>query len=345
MNDGYKTATLSMIAKAAGVSIATASRVLNRNDAVIPISARTKESVLKTARQMGYLPSMAARALRSGSTKTVGVLGESAEFFARLGDPSNRHPSFVGEIMRGLFKAATGRGYNLMMLTGAAGRTGSEMELLASFGMVDGLLVLNRDLAADDIAAHALKAYPKPLVYVLDYRDDEGSIVAPDDFEGGMLATSELLSRGHTRIAFVSWPYFGDIFSRRKAGWEFALRQAGLNPNDMLDVPDIRAIEPQLIRQSGFTAALCANGPCADELVSKCRQAAITIPQQMEIIGFFHESAVATQDPYFANVLSPLSEIVSFAVNQLVDVIEGKSVGQKKLFPYRLQHGETCAAK
>ena len=62
MNDGYKTATLSMIAKAAGVSIATASRVLNRNDAVIPISARTKESVLKTARQMGYLPSMAARA-------------------------------------------------------------------------------------------------------------------------------------------------------------------------------------------------------------------------------------------------------------------------------------------
>ena len=166
VNGAYKTATLSMIAKAAGVSIATASRVLNRNDAVIPISARTKENVLKTARATGLLPSMAARALRWVRQKQL-VCWDNRPISSRLGDPSNRYPSFVGEIMGGLFKASTARSYNLMMLTGAAGRTGSEMELLASFGMVDGMLVLNRDLAADDMVAHALESYPKPLAYVL----------------------------------------------------------------------------------------------------------------------------------------------------------------------------------
>ena len=88
-----------------------------------------------------------------------------------------------------------------------------------------------------------------------------------------------------------------------------------------------------------------ANAPCADEFASKCKQAELAIPRQMEIIGFFHESVAAAADSYFANVLSPLSEIVSFAVDQLINVIENKSSGQKTLFPYRLQHGETYPAK
>ena len=346
MSADNKAATLSAIANAAGVSISTASRVLNRNDDVIPISATTKEKVRKAARELGYLPSMAARALRSGMTKTIGVLGTSPEFFVQEGDSSNQHVSFVSEIMRGLFNASIARGYNLMMLTGAAARTGTEMELLASFGMADGLLVLNRDLGAEDMCTHTLKAYHKPLVYALDYQDDDAVIVAPDDFEGARLATKTLLERGHKKVAFVEWPIFKDIFSRRKAGWEFALKEAGVNPAEMLHVPDVRAMAHGLIRQSNCTAALCANVPCADEFLLKCSQAEVSIPQQMEIIGFYHESGGGPKETYFADVLSPLSDMIAFGVNQLVDWIEGKELSQKKkLFSYRLQYGETCPAR
>ena len=68
-----KRSTLTEVAKAAGVSVSTASRVLNQTDKIIPISPKTKEKVLGVARELGYMPSMAPHALRSGSTRTISL--------------------------------------------------------------------------------------------------------------------------------------------------------------------------------------------------------------------------------------------------------------------------------
>ena len=191
MTNPNKRATLTSVAQAAGVSVSTASRVLNQNDKTIPISQKTKDKVLGVARELGYMPSMAARALRSGSTKTIGVLGSSPTFFLREGDLSNQHVSFVNEIMRGLINSTVERGYNLTLLTGAELKNVTEMELLGSFGMVDGMIVLNRDLSAEDLLTHTLSSYPKPLVYALDYQDDDEFVTAADDLAGGELATTQ----------------------------------------------------------------------------------------------------------------------------------------------------------
>ena len=367
MSTENKNVTLTNIAKTAGVSVSTASRVLNQNDKIIPISPKTKEKVLRVAREMGYMPSMAARALRSGSTKTIGVLGTSPKSFIREGDPSDQHVSFVNEILRGLINSTVDRGYNLTLLTGTEQQNVTEMELLAGFGMVDGMLVLNRDLSADDICANTLHFYPKPLVYALDYQDDDEIITAPDDIQGGLLATRILLERGHQKIAFISAPLFKDIFQRRKAGWESALKEKGLDLKEQLFVPDVSALDIQDIRSAGCTAAVCANVPSAEIFDDLCIRAGINVPGQMEIIGFFHETGSQTgwcpgcrtetvsqanggnprsNPPRFANVLSPLATIIANGVHRLIDRIEGRELTEKKkVFPFRLQYGQSCPEK
>ena len=360
MNDQNKKATLTCVAKAAGVSVSTASRVLNQNDKTIPISQKTKDKVLGVARELGYMPSMAARALRSGSTKTIGVLGSSPTFFLREGDLSDQHVSFVNEIMRGLINSTVERGYNLTLLTGAELKNVTEMDLLASFGMVDGMIVLNRDLSAEDLLAHTLDRYPKPLVYALDYQDDDEFVTAADDIAGGALATKTLLERGHKKIAFVSAPMFEDIFGRRRAGWEKALRAAGINPDDQLIVDDVSKLNVASFMASGSTAAVCANMPCAEEFGALLQAAGIDVPKQIELIAFYHETDVQTgwctncktetvpssassNLPRYASVVMPLADMIGDGIHRLIDRIEGKEdVQLKKLFPCRMQYGHSC---
>ena len=360
MNDQNRRATLSSVAKAAGVSVSTASRVLNQNDKTIPISQKTKDKVLGVAREIGYMPSMAARALRSGSTKTIGVLGSSPTFFLREGDAADQHVSFVNEIMRGLINSTVERGYNLTLLTGAELKNVTEMELLASFGMVDGMIVLNRDLSAEDLLAHTLDRYPKPLIYALDYQDDDEFVTAAADLAGGELATRTLLERGHTKIAFIATSEFQDIFGRRRAGWEKALRAAGLNPAEQLIVDDVPAHNAADFMASGSTAAVCANMPCAEEFGALLQAAGIDVPKQIELIAFYHETDIHTgwctscstetvpshaspNLPRYASVVMPLAEMIGDGIRRLIDRIEGKEdVELKKLFLYRMQYGHSC---
>jgi LacI family transcriptional regulator len=360
MTDPNKKATLTSVAKAAGVSVSTASRVLNQSDKTIPISQKTKDKVLGVARELGYMPSMAARALRSGSTKTIGVLGSSPTFFLREGDLSDQHVSFVNEIMRGLINSTVERGYNVTLLTGAELKNVTEMDLLASFGMADGMIVLNRDLSAEDLLVHTLDRYPKPLIYALDYQDDDEFVTAADDLAGGELATRTLLERGHTQIAFVAAPMFQDIFGRRRAGWEKALRAAGLNPAEQLVVDDVPALTASDFMASGSTAAVCANMPCAEEFGALLAAGGVSVPDQVELITFYHETDVQTgwstncktetvpssaspNLPRHASVVMPLADMIGDGIQRLIDRIEGKEdVQLKKLFPWRMQYGHSC---
>jgi LacI family transcriptional regulator len=344
--------TLMAVARAAGVSISTASRVLNRSEVAVPISEKTRQAVLEAAQTLGYAPSLAARALRSGSTRTLGVLGTSPEFFQIRTAHSRSHGSFVGEILTGLFDAATTRGYNLTFLTGIESRSGSEMDVLAGFGLSDGLLVLNRDLGAEDLCASALRLYARPMVCLLDYREGDRHVAAPDDFGGGKLATRELIRRGHRRIAFVRDRGFDDIFGRRHAGWAEALAGGGLPAPPV--VGDVSSLSPDELRALDCTAAVCANRPCAEKFAAVCEAAGIRIPGEMEILDFFHSApdphgAGGTPDPVaaeFAGVDSPLAHIVASGTGLLVDLIEGHPPATPhQLFPFTLRHGRTCPAR
>src|SRR5512135_3641416 len=122
--------SLKDVAKEAGVSISTASRVLNKADTPVAISEATKARVLEVARRVGYVPSAAARALRRGSTRTIGVLSDSpADFLRAVGQGA-----FAAEMMRGLMTAALCERLHLLLLTGMAEESGTYNSRVAELG-------------------------------------------------------------------------------------------------------------------------------------------------------------------------------------------------------------------
>ncbi len=346
----HKAVTLRHVARRAGVSESTASRVLNRSEVVVPISERTRSAVLEAARELGYAPSIAARALRLGASRCIGVLGTSPEFF-RLGHGSApAHAEFLGAILSGLLDATVRHGYNITLLTGLEKRDASEMDLLATFGMADGLLVLNRDLSADAVCTSALDLYARPKVHILDYRDADTFVRAPDDVQGGALAMQTLLERGHQRVALVMTPHFFDIFSRRKAGALQALEHATKGADALVVVNDVAKLTPSMLRKLRVTAAICVNLPCAEQFAAVCAAAKIKIPGDIEVITFASigpgPEASRPEQPEFAAVVAPLSKIVSSGVDLLVDLLAGKHrIKQRKLFPYIYRAGKSCAAQ
>lgn len=346
--------TLAHVASRAGVSISTASRVLNRSEVAIPISKATREKVLEVAGEMGYTPSVAARALRSGQTRTIGILGTSPDFFRlRKGMPAV-HSTFVCEILFGMLDAAVGTGYNVTLLTGKGESDLSEMELLSKIGMVDGLVVLNRDLSRDPMTANALLHFRKPLVYLLDYQSDDALVVAPDDVGGGGLATRKLLEQGHRRIAFVEMPFFHDIFDRRLEGCRRAVAEATVDGGaEIVVVNDAEQLSVEELRDQECTAAVCANPECADHVVRVCGKSGWELPRDFELVTFSHDlgerSALAgmTDAPLmqFASVNAPLADIAGAGVRLLVERIENKTTESTvKLFPYRFHPGTTSRA-
>jgi hypothetical protein len=225
---------------------------------------------------------------------------------------------------------------------------------------VDGMIVLNRDLSAEDLLANTLDSYPKPLVYALDYQDDDEFVTAPDDVAGGELAARTLLERGHKKIAFIAEARYQDIFSRRKAGWETALCAAGITPAADWVFEDVSRLRADAFAASGCTAAVCSNMPCAEEFGARLDAGGISVPDRVEVIGFYHQTAVQTGWcagcgtetlpldavpglPRYASVVMPLADLIADGVYRLIDRIEGSGdVPLKKLFPFKMQYGHSC---
>ncbi len=317
--------TIQAVADQAGVSVSTASRALNRVNTRLPISPSTRQRVDDAARRLGYVPSGAARAMRTGRTRTLGVFGTSSNFFAQV------RAAFAAQIMAGLFAAAGRRGYHVTLLTGFE-QDDDPSGIMADLGMTDGLLVINRDIQADPRLANALGRWPRPVVYALDHPEAAGVYAtAPDDRQGGRLAADALLAAGHRRIAFVSRPYFAGIFDRRRGGYADALADAGLDVDPRLDlIADDRLA--QRLAESGATAAVCANEGIADQTAGVAAEHGIGL----DVIAFSFDGAANPKG--LAQVTHPLAEVIGSAADVLIDLIEGKQPRRKRrIFPYRYE--------
>lgn len=307
---------LQQVAQVAGVSVSTASRVLNKTATPIDISAATVAKVQAAARTLGYRPSPVARALRTGKSRTIGVWGTGPQFFL------SHTSAFHSQAMRGILLAAVEGGYHVTLLTGLETTP-------PDVGLCDGLLVINRDLDPD--APDGLAALGVPAVYALSAPTDTATFAClPDDEAGGYEATAYLLACGHRRIAFVRRAYFKGIFDRREAGWRSALEEAGIRPDEQQSA-DVDA--PDTVDKLSATAAVCANTPIA--------RALHRLRPDIEIVKFSVETAhseEAEPSDGFAAVTYPLSEVAAAAVRLLLARLEGTKTDAKRvLFSYTLR--------
>src|ERR687898_2673053 len=208
-----RAATLSDVARLAGVSIATASKAINGRDEVAPA---TRRRVLEAAEEIAFTPNQLARSLLGGRTGTVGLLTSDLE------------GRFVIPILMGA-EDAFGAGQVNVFLCDARGDAIREQHHLKALlnRRVDGIIVVGRQT---DPRPSLCQELPVPVVYAYAPSDDPRDLsLTPDNYAGGRLAVEHLLACGRTRIAHITGDPSYAAAQDRLAGARAGLEAAGLS--------------------------------------------------------------------------------------------------------------------
>ena len=272
--------TIARVAALAGVGVGTVSRVLNDSGAVSP---GTRRRVQEAIDALDYEPSAAARALSTKRTLAVGIVA-----------PFATRPSVI-ERLRGAARRISGAGYQVVLLdVDRPEHLAGAVRSVAVKGRFDGLLVIS--LPLPESAVSRVRSAGIPLV-LIDRQEPGLAGVHIDDEAGGRLAAEHLLGLGHVRIAFLgddeSNPYGFDSSARRRAGYEAALRDAGVEvrPELVVTGPHGRSVARTLAAQllalpAPPTAIFAASDDQAVGVIDAANAVGVEIPGDLSVIGF-----------------------------------------------------------
>lgn len=319
-----KVIRLKDVADAAGVDTSTASRVLN-SEAGHRVAAETRDRVLAAAEKLGYRPNAMARALRTARTFTLGIAV-----------PQLDNPVFP-QIIIGATAAAHARGYELLIsLVDQVSDSRSVYERLAHANRVDGLLVST--IEEEAALRRVLKRTSVPFVLVNRRLRAVPNFVVHDNFEAAKISTEYLLSLGHRRIGHLAGRITGYNGSQRLAGYEAALRAAGIQPDAVLVSEagytlegGVRATEAMLAAKRRPTAILAATVMSGSGALKALHAAGVRVPDDMSVMSI-HDLPIAEMlHPPLTALRLPLQEMGKVAANGLIDLIEGRTKAVSRL--------------
>ncbi len=327
--------TIRDVAREAGTSVATVSRVLNDSG---PVHAATRERVREIARRLRYSPSGAARSLSTQKTHTIGVLLPAL------------YGEFFSEVIRGIDQMAHRRGYHLLVSSSHADRDELEAALRAMHGRVDGLLVMTPDIDAETLTAILPPRLPLVLINT---SLDEGSFasVAVDNFGGVYGMVRHLLELGHRRIAIIQGTRGNHDAQHRLRGYRAALSEAGIPPDPALEIEGNfteaaghAAVRRVLALEPRPTAIFASNDAMAIGALSALREAGLRVPRDLSVVGFDDIPIARYMDPPLTSVHVGISELGGRATERLLEVMEktGKREPLREVFHTTLVVRESC---
>jgi len=230
--------TIKDVARKAGVSPSTVSRVISNHPR---ISADTANRVKKVMDEIGYHPNMMAKSLVSRTTQTIAVIlpRPADELFQNM---------FFSEVIRGILAQLTKSGYDLLMAYGASEREELDtVTRLVKGRRVDGILLLSS--RTNDPIVAMLRAADFPFAIIGRNEDyDDILTVDTDNVQAAYDATRHLIAQGHDRIGFVSGPPELVMSRDRLAGFTKAMKEAGL------PVRSEWIVEGEFLQESGYRA-------------------------------------------------------------------------------------------
>ena len=306
--------TITDVARAAGVSVSTVSKVINSRDGV---ARETYAHVNAVIDELGYEGSLVARSLRSHKTWVIGVLVAGFE-------------PFSAEILKGAAEALEETPYDLLAYTGArrGGGVGWERRYLSRLSgtLIDAAIIVTPTVvdADSDIPVVAIDPHAGPLGL---------PTVDSDNFTGGLLATEHLLELGHSRIGFLAGRSDLESSRLREAGYRRALADAGI------------AIDEGLIRIGSYsreeahapatamlsspdrpTAIFAANDLSALGIMDVARRLEIDVPRDLSVVGFDDIPDSAQSTPPLTTIHQPLQRMGAEAIRLLLALMEGTPV-------------------
>jgi DNA-binding LacI/PurR family transcriptional regulator len=305
--------TIRDVARQAGVSTATVSRVISGSIAARP---QTRARVLAAAETLGYRPSAVARSLKLRTTRTLGLL---------VTDIQN---PYYPEIVRAVEDAALERNLAVLLCNGAddPSREETYLDLLVD-RRVDGIIIASSGLQERHGAWLARRSVPVVLVNWA-APDLRLPAILGDNRAGGRLATGHLLSLGHRRIGHLSAPARNAAAAERLAGVREALADAGLDPGSLIVVEGDgqvaggeRAAIELLERMLDVTGIVCYNDLTAIGAVRSLRARGRTVPGDVSVVGYDDIALSAWVDPPLTTIAQRTSEMGHWAVRRLGELI------------------------
>jgi len=308
--------TIRDVARYAGVSPATVSRVLNRS--AHPVSERGRRRVLDAARRLAYIPNMLARSLLTQQTAAIGVL---------IPDVSN---PYYAAILRGIEDAISPSSRTVILCN--TDRRPEKQRLYMRALMerrVDGIVIAGGSFGRAELAVAGRNV---PVVMIGRHRA-RVPVVRVDNVAAGAMATEHLLALGHRRIACLAGPSTSLTAADRVAGYRKALEAAGL-PAD-----------PALVREVGFTPAgaaqavaglfradppptaiVAANDQVAIGAIRALHELGYRVPDDVSVVGFDDTPLASYTVPALSTVAIPTYELGRAAVALLLKMLEGQRV-------------------
>jgi len=309
-----RSATIRDVARSAGVSPATASRVLSASRH--PVSERGRRRVLAAARRLGYIPNLLARSLLTRETAAIGVL---------VPDVSN--PYYAG-VLRGIEDAAGPARRTVILCNTDRDPAKLRWYLRALMERrVDGLVVAGGSFGR---AETAITGGALPVVMI-----GRGPARLPsvrvDNVAAGAMATRHLLELGHRRIACLAGPAVSTTAADRVAGYRRALREAGLSAADEVVLEagftptGVFALVDRLFARAPAPTALVApNDLVAVAVVRALHEQGRRVPGDVSVVGFDDIPVASYVVPALTTVAVPTVALGRAAVEALLGLLAGR---------------------
>jgi LacI family transcriptional regulator len=331
--------TLEDIARMAGVSASTVSRVLNN---LVGTRSRAREQVLKVLAETGFQPNAAARSLASQRSQVIGLLGPA---------PASTilHNPTVLQLAEVVTQACHERGYLLSLFL--LGSDTDERQILPKItrrGLVDGLIVRGADDRASDPLLHRLSESGVPFVSFGRPIDQEAiSYVATDNATAANSAIAHLLTLGRRRIALLVGSLEPHASQERLAGYRRALTDRGVPTDERLvavaGMSNGYGATQRLLRQ--HPDAIFLPTRMALDVLRALREASLRVPGDVALIGFEDLPLAQQTDPPLTTVCQPMQAIGKQLVGMLLDIMEnGADPPRRLVFPQELVIRQSCGA-
>ena len=317
------------VARTAGVSIKTVSRVMNKEPNV---REATRQKVLQAATQLDYRPSLSARGLAGSRTYLLALVYDSAT------------PNYLVDLQEGILSQCSANSYGLVLLPVDAGSTNlaSVIDRLMEHSRVDGFILTPPVCDQPHLVKHLKKA-KLPFISIGPFDIEQGFSITIDDRAAAQEMTNYLISLGHTKIGFIKGHPTHGAGGRRLDGYKAALKAANIPFDKALVAPGLFTFESGLKAAKKLltlvkppTAIFAANDDMAAAVLQHAHLMGFQVPADLCVAGFDDTTLSHQVWPPLTTIRQPIRQMGEQATQNLLSAIRSEDVAQNHELPFEL---------
>lgn len=327
--------TIKEVARHAGVSIATVSRVFNNTG---PVDTQTRARVRASALELRYVPNALGRNLSRRRTDAIGLL--LPDLFGE----------FFSEVIRGADETAQSHGYHLLVSSSHSNKEEIAAALKMMRGRVDALIIMSPHVDAQTLNANLPRNHPVTLLNC-QVEDSSFDSLGIDNYGGARSMVGHLIQHGHERIAIITGTPGNIDAEERLRGYRDALREGGcLEEDDLVIRGDfseacgVHSADTLLSLRTPPTAVFASNDSMAIGLLGALHSRGVAIPDQIALGGFDDVPVASFLSPPLTSVQVGIHNLGVLAIRRVLEAVKQNDTFQTRqtILPTRLSLRESC---